>query len=93
MQSKAEDEGILAYPKGTSFGRMSRTTTQLCAYRGVELVWIFVWFAIVAGNGSTGFTSKMNYYNTEGNFKRHQMVLLDASKIEVDDGITLADKL
>ena len=48
---------------------------------------------LVAGNGSTGFTSKMNYYNTEGNFKRHQMVLLDASKIEVDDGITLADKM
>ena len=48
---------------------------------------------LVAGNGSVGFTSKMNYYNTEGNFKRHQMVLLDASKIEVDDGITLADKM
>ena len=48
---------------------------------------------LVTGNGSTGFTSKMNYYNTEGNFKRHQMVLLDASKIEVDDGITLADNI
>lgn len=48
---------------------------------------------LVAGNGSVGFTSKMNYYNTEGNFKRHQMVLLDASKIEVDDGFTLADKM
>ena len=29
-----------------AYWRMSRTTTQLCAYRGVELVWIFVWFAI-----------------------------------------------
>ena len=48
---------------------------------------------LVTGNGSTGFTSKMNYYDTKGQFKRHQMVLLDASKIEVDDGITLADRI
>ncbi len=48
---------------------------------------------LVTGNGSNGFTSKMNYYNTEGKSKRHQMVLLDASKIEIDDGITLADKM
>ena len=31
---------------------MSRTTTQLCAYRGVELVWIFVWFAIILKKGT-----------------------------------------
>ena len=46
-RTKGDDAGECRARRRTkAYWRMSRTTTQLCAYRGVELVWIFVWFAI-----------------------------------------------
>ena len=46
-RTKGNDAGKCRARRRTkAYWRMSRTTTQLCAYRGVELVWIFVWFAI-----------------------------------------------
>ena len=46
-RTKGDDAGKCRARRRTkAYWRMSRTTTQLCAYRGVELVWIFVWFAI-----------------------------------------------
>ena len=47
-RTKGDDAGECRARRRTkAYWRMSRTTTQLCAYRGIELVWIFVWFAIM----------------------------------------------
>ena len=51
-----------------AYCRMSRTTTQPCAHRGVELVRIFVWFAIRNCSSITFYFCLSNLLCTALNF-------------------------
>ena len=71
---------------------MSRTTTQSCASRGVELVRVFVWFAIIPINADIAVWGKSvksvealvkNECEADENFRKEKLIPHIKSAVEI----------